>query len=36
MRRTLRASEDRVLSRIVGAKRDEVTEKWRKLYNEEQ
>jgi hypothetical protein len=27
--------ENRVLSRIVGLKRDEVTEDWRKLHNEE-
>jgi hypothetical protein len=28
-------TENRVLNRIFGAKRDEVTEGWRKLYNEE-
>jgi hypothetical protein len=27
--------ENRVLRRIVGPKRDEVTEDWRKLHNEE-
>jgi hypothetical protein len=27
--------ENRVLRRIFGAKRDEVTGKWRKLHNEE-
>jgi hypothetical protein len=27
--------ENRVLRRIFGPKRDEVTEKWRKLHNEE-
>ena len=27
--------ENRVLRRIFGPKRDEVTGKWRKLYNEE-
>jgi hypothetical protein len=27
--------EDRVLRRIFGPKMDEVTEKWRKLHNEE-
>jgi hypothetical protein len=27
--------EDRVLRRIFGPKRDEVTEVWRKLHNEE-
>jgi hypothetical protein len=27
--------ENRVLSKIFGPKRDEVTEEWRKLYNEE-
>ena len=27
--------ENRVLGRIFGPKRDEVTRKWRKLYNEE-
>jgi len=33
--RRLRVLENRVLRRIFGAKRDEVTGKWRKLYNEE-
>jgi hypothetical protein len=28
-------SENRALRRIFGPKRDEVTEKWRKLHNEE-
>jgi hypothetical protein len=27
--------ENRVLRRIFGPKRDEVTDEWRKLYNEE-
>jgi hypothetical protein len=27
--------ENRVLRRIFGLKRDEVTEEWRKLHNEE-
>jgi hypothetical protein len=27
--------ENRVLRRIFGSKRDEVTREWRKLYNEE-
>jgi hypothetical protein len=31
----LRVFEDRVLRRIFGPKRDEVTGDWRKLYNEE-
>jgi hypothetical protein len=31
----LRVSENRVLRRIFGAKRDEVTREWRKLRNEE-
>jgi hypothetical protein len=31
----LRVFENRVLRRIFGPKRDEVTERWRKLYNEE-
>jgi hypothetical protein len=31
----LRVFENRVLRRIFGPKRDEVTEKWRKLHNEE-
>jgi hypothetical protein len=33
--RRLRVSENRVLRRIFGPKRDEVTEEWRKLQNEE-
>jgi len=32
--RRLRVSENRVLRRIFGPKRDEVTGEWRKLYNE--
>jgi len=31
----LRVFENRVLRRIVGPKRDEVTVEWRKLHNEE-
>jgi hypothetical protein len=31
----LRVSENRVLKRIFGPKRDEVTGEWRKLHNEE-
>jgi hypothetical protein len=31
----LRAFENRVLRRIFGHKRDEVTGEWRKLHNEE-
>jgi len=31
----LRVYENRVLRRIVGPKRDEVTGEWRKLHNEE-
>jgi hypothetical protein len=31
----LRVFENRVLRRIFGPKRDEVTAEWRKLYNEE-
>jgi hypothetical protein len=31
----LRVFENRVLSRITGPKRDEVTGEWRKLHNEE-
>jgi hypothetical protein len=31
----LRVLENRVLRRISGPKRDEVTEEWRKLHNEE-
>ena len=30
----LRVSENRVLRRIFGPKRDEVTGEWRKLHNE--
>jgi len=33
--RRLRVFENRVLRRISGPKRDEVTGKWRKLHNEE-
>jgi hypothetical protein len=33
--RKLRVFESRVLRRIFGAKRDEITVKWRKLHNEE-
>jgi len=33
--RRLRVFEKRVLRRIFGPKRDEVTVEWRKLYNEE-
>jgi hypothetical protein len=33
--RKLRVFENRVLRRIFGPKRDEVTGEWRKLYNEE-
>jgi hypothetical protein len=33
--RRLRIFESRVLRRIVGPKRDEVTVEWRKLHNEE-
>jgi hypothetical protein len=31
----LRVSENRVLRRIFGPKREEVTREWRKLHNEE-
>jgi hypothetical protein len=31
----LRMFENRVLRKIFGPKRDEVTRKWRKLHNEE-
>ena len=31
----LRVSENRVLRRIFGPKRDDVTKEWRKLRNEE-
>jgi len=33
--RRLRVLENRVLRRIVGPKRDEVTGEWRKLHNED-
>ena len=33
--RRLRVFENRVLRRIFGRRRDEVTEEWRKLHNEE-
>ena len=33
--RRLRVFEKRVLRRIFGPKRDEVTEEWKKLHNEE-
>jgi len=33
--RRLRMFENRVLRRIIGPKRDEVTGEWRKLHNEE-
>jgi len=33
--RRLRVSENRVLSRIFGPRRDEVIREWRKLHNEE-
>ena len=33
--RRLRLLENRILRRIFGPKRDEVTGEWRKLYNEE-
>jgi hypothetical protein len=31
----LRVFENRVLRRILGRKRDDITEKWRRLHNEE-
>jgi hypothetical protein len=31
----MKVSENRVLRRILGPKRDEVKVEWRKLYNEE-
>jgi hypothetical protein len=31
----VRVFENRVLRRVFGPKRDEVTEEWRKLHNEE-
>ena len=33
--RTVRVFENRVLRRIFGPKRDEVTADWRKIHNEE-
>jgi hypothetical protein len=33
--RRLRVSDNRVLRRVFGPKRDKVTREWRKLYNEE-
>jgi hypothetical protein len=33
--RRLRVFENRVLGKIFGPKRDEVTREWRKLHNEE-
>ena len=33
--RKLRVFENRVLRRVFGPKRDEVTREWRKLHNEE-
>jgi hypothetical protein len=33
--RRLRVFENRVLKRIFGPKRDEITGEWRKLHNEE-
>jgi hypothetical protein len=33
--RRLRAFDSRVLRRILGPKRDELTREWRKLHNEE-
>jgi hypothetical protein len=33
--RRLRVSENTVLRKIIGPRRDEVTEEWRKLHNEE-
>jgi len=33
--RRLRVFENRVLRRIFGSKRDEITREWRKLHNEE-
>jgi hypothetical protein len=33
--RTLRVLENRVLRRVFGPKRDEVTGEWRKLHNDE-
>jgi hypothetical protein len=33
--RRLRVSENKVVRRVFGPKRDEVTGEWRKLHNEE-
>ena len=33
--RRLRVFENRVLRKILGSKRDEITGEWRKLHNEE-
>jgi len=33
--RRLRVFENRVLRRVFGPKRDEVTEQWRRMHNEE-
>ena len=35
MERRLRVFENRILRRVFGPKRDEVTGEWRKLHNEE-
>jgi len=35
LERRLRAFENRVLRKVFGPKRDEVTGEWRKLHNEE-
>jgi hypothetical protein len=35
LREELRMFENRVLRRIFGPKRDEMTEEWRKFHNEE-
>jgi hypothetical protein len=32
--RSLKVFENRVLRRIIGPKRDEITREWRKLHNE--
>jgi hypothetical protein len=34
-KRRLRLFENKVIGRVFGHKRDEVTEEWRKLHNEE-
>ena len=34
-KRRLRVFENRVLRRVFGSKRDEVTGEWRKIHNEE-